>query len=99
MDDRLSAAPFPGTERLTHGRPSSPETRPLRIFPARVSRVMAQGIENGVGWTKQGETSGKEYVSLALAAPEFGPSNSTPIWAAQQARTMTASALRSGVRL
>ena len=36
-------------------------------------RVMTQGIEIGAGWTKKGETSGREYVSLALAAPEFGP--------------------------
>ncbi len=36
-------------------------------------RVLTQGIEIGAGWTKKGETSGKEYVSLALAAPEFGP--------------------------
>ena len=36
-------------------------------------RVMTQGIEIGAGWTKKGETSGKEYVSLSLAAPEFGP--------------------------
>lgn len=36
-------------------------------------RVLTQGVEIGAGWTKTGETSGKEYVSLALAAPEFGP--------------------------
>ncbi len=36
-------------------------------------RVLTQGIEIGAGWTKKGETSHKEYVSLALAAPEFGP--------------------------
>lgn len=36
-------------------------------------RVMTQGIEIGAGWIKKGETSGKDYVSLALAAPEFGP--------------------------
>jgi uncharacterized protein (DUF736 family) len=36
-------------------------------------RVVTQGIEIGAGWTKKGEASGKEYVSLALAAPEFGP--------------------------
>jgi uncharacterized protein (DUF736 family) len=36
-------------------------------------RVLTQGIEIGAGWTKKGESSGKEYVSLALAAPEFGP--------------------------
>jgi uncharacterized protein (DUF736 family) len=36
-------------------------------------RVLTQGIEIGAGWTKRGETSGKEYVSLSIAAPEFGP--------------------------
>ena len=36
-------------------------------------RVLTQGIEIGAGWTKKGESSHKEYVSLALAAPEFGP--------------------------
>ena len=36
-------------------------------------RVLTQGIEIGAGWTKRGETSGKDYVSLSLAAPEFGP--------------------------
>jgi uncharacterized protein (DUF736 family) len=36
-------------------------------------RVMTQGIEIGAGWTKKGATSGQDYVSLALAAPEFGP--------------------------
>ena len=36
-------------------------------------RVPTQGTEIGAGWTKKGETSGKDYVSLSLAAPEFGP--------------------------
>jgi uncharacterized protein (DUF736 family) len=36
-------------------------------------RVLTQGIEIGAGWLKRGETSGKEYVSLSIAAPEFGP--------------------------
>jgi uncharacterized protein (DUF736 family) len=36
-------------------------------------RVLTQGIEIGAGWTRKGETSGKDYVSLAIAAPEFGP--------------------------
>jgi uncharacterized protein (DUF736 family) len=35
-------------------------------------RVMAQGIEIGAGWLRMGQTSGKEYVSLSIAAPEFG---------------------------
>ena len=35
-------------------------------------RVLSRGFELGAGWTRKGETSGKEYVSLSLAAPEFG---------------------------
>jgi uncharacterized protein (DUF736 family) len=35
-------------------------------------RVMSQGIEIGAGWVRKGQTSGKEYVSLSIAAPEFG---------------------------
>jgi uncharacterized protein (DUF736 family) len=34
--------------------------------------ILTQGIEIGAGWTKKGETSSKEFVSLAIAAPEFG---------------------------
>lgn len=36
-------------------------------------RVLTRGYEVGAGWTRTGETSGKDYVSLSLAAPEFGP--------------------------
>ena len=36
-------------------------------------RVLTQGVEIGAGWVRTGETSGKGYVSLSLAAPEFGP--------------------------
>ncbi len=36
-------------------------------------RVLTQGVEIGAGWVRKGETSGKDYVSLSLAAPEFGP--------------------------
>ena len=35
-------------------------------------RVMSQGIEIGAGWRRTGNTSGKEYVSLSIAAPELG---------------------------
>lgn len=35
--------------------------------------MLTQGTEIGTGWVRTGETSGKEYVSLSLAAPEFGP--------------------------
>src|SRR3546814_16989094 len=36
-------------------------------------RVYSEGVEIGAGWIRVGETSGKPYVSLSLAAPEFGP--------------------------
>jgi len=35
-------------------------------------RVYASGCEVGGGWVKTGERSGKDYVSLSMAAPEFG---------------------------
>lgn len=36
-------------------------------------RVTTGGVEIGAGWIRTGEMSGKDYVSLSLAAPEFGP--------------------------
>ena len=36
-------------------------------------RVVTQGIEIGAGWVRKAESSGNDYVSLSLAAPEFGP--------------------------
>jgi uncharacterized protein (DUF736 family) len=36
-------------------------------------RVVAAGAEIGAGWVRRSETSGNDYVSLSLAAPEFGP--------------------------
>jgi uncharacterized protein (DUF736 family) len=36
-------------------------------------RVLTKGFEIGAGWTRTGQTSDKPYVSLSLAAPEFGP--------------------------
>ena len=36
-------------------------------------RVLAGGSEVGGGWVRTGERSGKDYVSLSMAAPEFGP--------------------------
>tara|TARA_R110000868_G_scaffold212918_7_gene462817 strand:+ start:115 stop:435 length:321 start_codon:yes stop_codon:yes gene_type:complete len=36
-------------------------------------RVSAAGVEVGAGWIRRGEMSGKDYVSLSFAAPEFGP--------------------------
>ena len=36
-------------------------------------RVVASGAEIGAGWRRRSEMSGNDYVSLSLAAPEFGP--------------------------
>ena len=36
-------------------------------------RVLSGGVELGAGWNRRSETSGNDYVSLSLAAPEFGP--------------------------
>lgn len=36
-------------------------------------RVWSDGVEVGAGWLRRSETSGNLYVSLTLAAPEFGP--------------------------
>jgi uncharacterized protein (DUF736 family) len=36
-------------------------------------RVLSDGTEIGAGWTRHSETSGRDYVSLSLAVPEFGP--------------------------
>ena len=33
---------------------------------------MAGDVEVGAGWNRIGQASGKEYVSVSLAAPEFG---------------------------
>jgi uncharacterized protein (DUF736 family) len=36
-------------------------------------RVMASGVELGGGWIRTGEVSQREYVRLAMSAPELGP--------------------------
>ncbi|MCP4316603.1 MAG: DUF736 domain-containing protein [Hyphomicrobiales bacterium] len=36
-------------------------------------RVFAESIDVGAAWLRESEASGKEYVSLSIAAPEFGP--------------------------
>ncbi|TVR95132.1 MAG: DUF736 domain-containing protein [Rhodospirillales bacterium] len=35
--------------------------------------VVVDGAEVGGGWVRRSRTSGADYVSLSLAAPEFGP--------------------------
>ena len=46
--------------------------RSERRQPARLS-CADPGRRVGAGWLRIGESSGKEYVSLSIAAPEFGP--------------------------
>lgn len=36
-------------------------------------RVLSEGAEVGAAWNRRSETSGRDYISLTLAAPEFGP--------------------------
>ena len=36
-------------------------------------RVYSGDVEIGAGWNRRSESSGNDYVSLSLAAPEFGP--------------------------
>lgn len=36
-------------------------------------RVVSGETEIGAGWLRRSEASGRDYVSLSLAAPEFGP--------------------------
>src|SRR4051794_30310631 len=36
-------------------------------------RVFSGDVEIGAGWMRRSEASGRGYVSLSLAAPEFGP--------------------------
>lgn len=36
-------------------------------------RVFAEGVEVGAAWVRKAESSGKEYISVSIAAPEFGP--------------------------
>ncbi|MGV3730589.1 MAG: DUF736 domain-containing protein [Sphingopyxis sp.] len=52
------------------------EIRPNRSKSGDVQpdfRVYSDQVEIGAGWIRISEASGKTYVSLSLAAPEFGP--------------------------
>ncbi|ATE65253.1 DUF736 domain-containing protein [Rhizorhabdus dicambivorans] len=35
-------------------------------------RILASGVELGGGWIRTGEVSGREYIRLAMSAPELG---------------------------
>lgn len=35
-------------------------------------RVVSNGVELGGGWVRTGEVSGREYIRLAMSAPELG---------------------------
>lgn len=36
-------------------------------------RILSNGTELGGGWIRTGEVSGREYIRIAMAAPELGP--------------------------
>jgi len=36
-------------------------------------RVFSDRVEVGAAWVRKSESSGKDYISLSIAAPEFGP--------------------------
>jgi uncharacterized protein (DUF736 family) len=36
-------------------------------------RILSEGTEIGAGWLRRSESSGRDYVSPSIAAPEFGP--------------------------
>ncbi len=68
--------------------------------------IFVEGVEVGAAWNRVSNTSGNEYVSLQLAAPEFGNSpprssarrSSTPTSVSPPARTITTPSRSSGIR-
>ena len=65
---------YEGELRTLSIRAESPSCRSAdKVSPNQPDyRVLSQGIEIGAGWVRTGQTSGKDYVSLSIAAPEFG---------------------------
>jgi hypothetical protein len=59
---------------------------------------MSQGIEIGAGWLRKGQASGKEYVSLSIAAPSSAPRRSMPTSAERRASPILRSTPSSGAR-
>ena len=55
---RTDVSIVPVTDKVSPGQPEY--------------RVISQGIEICAGWVRRGQTSGRDYVSLSIAAPEFG---------------------------
>jgi uncharacterized protein (DUF736 family) len=55
-------------------------TAPIAIIPNKGKktdmqpdfRVLSGKVEVGAGWKRISDTSGKDYVSLSLATPEYG---------------------------
>lgn len=55
------------TIELVPNRSKTADNQPdFRVFTE-------ERVEIGAAWKRVGQTSGEEYVSLSLAAPEFGP--------------------------
>ncbi|MBB6427685.1 DUF736 family protein [Sphingopyxis sp. JAI128] len=63
----------PAQDPLDPRRSKSGPTPPKNGDVQPDYRVYSEGVEIGAGWVRIGEASGKPFVSLTLAAPEFGP--------------------------
>lgn len=59
-------AQHPRRDRHRRQRQRSNDTQPHY-------RLLSVDVEIGAGWHRRAETSGRDYVSLSLAAPEFSP--------------------------
>jgi uncharacterized protein (DUF736 family) len=55
-----------------HRHRDRPQPRQERSRASRL-RALSGPVDLGAGWIKTDEQSGKDYISLGLAAPEFGP--------------------------
>jgi uncharacterized protein (DUF736 family) len=68
----LEPSPVATTAATKANSRRSPSAPKSQFSPSATSRHPTQGVEIGAGWLRKGQTSGKEYVALSLAAPEFG---------------------------
>ena len=58
------------TELLLMATSSEPQS--YHVHPFVVELVVCVDVEVGAAWNKKGQASGNDYVSVSLAAPEFG---------------------------
>ena len=71
LDDKLSPAPFPGSVRLTYGRPSSPETRPPSYFPRPLLRASSRTLALQNTWMNGSSTAFRSLRIQAVGGGHF----------------------------